>query len=186
MSTNDVPGARAANRDELAMGCWAEHEDGSLLFVESTEAGRVVYSLFDLARTPPIEYRDAMPENGFKKAFSWDERRSSTAINDDNFDDDDIDDGASKSVPMLKWTWHDKTPFPWDRVIKSGISDGPRFASAADVKSSAERIAESLRLKAERLDARRKAHLSGVIAAGRSTAAVIGDKFKRAFRELGR
>lgn len=31
MSTNDVPGAKTENRDVLAMGCWAEHEDGSLI-----------------------------------------------------------------------------------------------------------------------------------------------------------
>ena len=58
MSTNDVPGADPRNSDELATGCWAEHEDGSLIFVESTEVNRVIYSVFDMSRTPPLEYRD--------------------------------------------------------------------------------------------------------------------------------
>lgn len=49
MSTNDVPGANPKNADVLAMGCWAEHEDGSLIFVESVEGGTVVYSIFDIA-----------------------------------------------------------------------------------------------------------------------------------------
>lgn len=37
MSTQDVPGANRANRDQLASGCWAEHEDGSLLFVKARD-----------------------------------------------------------------------------------------------------------------------------------------------------
>jgi hypothetical protein len=53
MSTNDVPGARAENHDQLAIGCWAEHDDGSLVLVESTEAGRVIFSVFDLALQLP-------------------------------------------------------------------------------------------------------------------------------------
>jgi hypothetical protein len=70
MSTHDVPGAVPAHQDKLAMGCWAEHEDGSLLFVESTEGGRVIYSIFNMAVTPPVEFRDAMPQKGFEDLFS--------------------------------------------------------------------------------------------------------------------
>jgi len=70
MSTNDVPGAKPENHDVLAMGAWAEHDDGSLIFVEAVEAGTVVYSIFDV-QDPPVEYRDAMPETGFKERFSW-------------------------------------------------------------------------------------------------------------------
>lgn len=121
MSTNDVPGANPSNHDSLAMGCWAEHEDGSLIVVESAEGGRIVYSIFDTATKPVTEYRDAMAEGAFKKAFSWNPK-----------------DPASE-----KWTWHDKTPFPWDRVIKGGARDGARFASADDHLTAAERVRRS-------------------------------------------
>lgn len=121
MSTNDVPGANPANRDQLAMGCWAEHEDGSLIHVESTEGGRVVYYMFNLATNPVTEYRDGMAEGAFKKAFSWNPK-----------------DPASE-----KWTWHDKTPFPWDRIIKAGARDGVHYASADDHLNAAERIRRS-------------------------------------------
>ena len=130
MSTTDVPGARAANHDVLAMGCWAEHDDGSLIFVESTEADTVVYSIFDVAITPVIEYRDAMPVTGFQARFSW------------RPDDDDDDD--------VKWTWHDKTPFPWERVMEH-FPPGTRNASAKATMSAAQRVARSLDLRAEPL-----------------------------------
>lgn len=135
MSTNDVPGSDPANHDELAMGCWAEHEDGSLILVESTEGDRVVYSIFDLAQKPIAEYRDAMPTSDFEVTFSW--RK-----------------GAKE-----KWTWHDKTPFPWNRVIKQGARDGQRYASAADQLTAAQRVAESMRLRAQRFDPVRHGHL---------------------------
>lgn len=125
MSTHDVPGANPANGDDLHAGCWAEHDDGSLIFVEGAEGGRVIYSVFDMAQDPPIEYRDAMPEKVFKKTFT-----------------------ADGSKPDMVWTWHDKTPFPWDRVIKKGIKDGVRLPSADDIKTAAQRVAESLKLRA--------------------------------------
>jgi hypothetical protein len=127
MSTNDVPGAKAANNDALAMGCWAEHDDGSMIFVEGVEAGKVVYSIFDLATDPPVEYRDSMVEHGFKTQFTWDPKAQSTK--------------------SLKWTWHDKTPFPWDTVMQD-FSPGQRHGSAVATISAAARVAESLRLKA--------------------------------------
>lgn len=127
MSTNDVPGANPVNNDELTMGCWAEHDDGSLIFVESTESVRVIYSMFDLSKSPPVEYRDAMSEVSFKKTFSWDPTKT--------------------KGPNEKWTWHDKTPFPWDSIIKLGVPDGGRFAAAEHLMSAAERVAESLKLK---------------------------------------
>lgn len=123
MSTYDVPGAVAAHRDVLAAGCWAEHADGSLLYVEGTEAARVVYSLFDLAHDPPVEYRDAMPVAGFEKAFSW---------------PNDVG---------LQWTWHDKTPFPWDRVMRQ-FPAGQKSVSADDTLTAAARVAEALQLRA--------------------------------------
>lgn len=123
MSTNDVPGFDSTNNDELAMGCWAEHEDGSLIFVQSTEGGRVIYMMFDTISDPITEYRDSMPEDGFKDLFSY------------------------KNSNDIKWTWHDKTPFPWDRVIKSGARDGVHHASADDTLRAAQKVARSLRLK---------------------------------------
>lgn len=52
-----------------------------------------------------------------------------------------------KGKSKIRWTWHDKTPFPWDRVIKAGVRPGPRRASAEDHLSEAARIAESMRDK---------------------------------------
>lgn len=121
MSTNDVPGARPENHDKLAMGCWAEHQDGSLILVESTEANRVIYVIFDTKNM--TQYRDAMPEAGFKRQFSWD----------------------GKDPKKEKWTWHDKTAFPWERVMKAGYRDGEDFISADDHLTAAERIRESRR-----------------------------------------
>lgn len=160
MSTNDVPGNNPSNNDELACGCWAEHEDGSLIFVEANEGSRVIYSIFDMEKSPPIEYRDAMPEFNFKKAFSWKPG--------DNADD--------------KWTWHDKTPFPWDTVIKAGASDGGRFAMADHQLTAAQRLAESLKLRgaAVRDDI---LHRTDQTVALSST---IFDKIKRAVAELGK
>lgn len=136
MSTNDVPGYKLENKDELKMGCWAEHDDGSLIFIESVENHRVIYSIFDMAKEPIVEYRDAMPEADFKVAFSWS-------------DADKKYKPANDKVPQIKWTWHDKTRFPWERVIKEGAKDGMRFASASDLRTAAERVADSLKLRAE-------------------------------------
>jgi predicted transcriptional regulator len=121
MSTYDVPGNRPENRDQLAMGCWAEHEDGSLIFVESTEGGRVIYSIFDMEKAPVTEYRDSMAEGAFKKQYSHSKDKKKDEL----------------------WTWHDKTAFPWDRIIKAGAKDGVRHASADDLLTAAERVRRS-------------------------------------------
>lgn len=123
MSTHDVPGHRPENRDRLAMGCWAEHEDGSLIHVESVEGGTVVFSIF---QTSPevVEYRHAMPETGFKQRFSWPTR-----------------DGE-------KWTWHDKTPFPWSKVMRQ-FPAGSKAPSAEAQLSAALRVARSLGAQAQ-------------------------------------
>lgn len=123
MATNDVPGAKVENNDDLHTGCWAEHEDGSLIFVEGVEGGKVIYSVFDLSTDPITEYRDAMLLSAFEEKFSWDT---------DNDED--------------KWTWHDKTSFPWNKVIKLGAKDGTRFASADDLITAAKRVAKSREL----------------------------------------
>lgn len=130
MSTNDVPGANPVNQDILATGCWAEFNDGSLLFVKGNEKNKVIYELYDLAQTPPVSYQDAMEEEAFKKAFSF------SPI------------GQSKD----KLTWHDKTPFPWNRVMKSFDKPRPDFADVQDTLSAAARVAASLRLRAHRLE----------------------------------
>lgn len=148
MSTNDVPGAVASNHDELGIGCWAEHSDGSLIFVESTENGRVIYSVFDMSDDDDIvEYRDSMKETAFKKHFTW------QADADDEDDDDDDD------LAKIKWTWHDKTPFPWDRVIAEGAKDGPRYTHADKQLSAAAKVARSRELHGVPLDAASKSHL---------------------------
>ncbi len=123
MSTNDVPGYKKEHQDELAMGCWAEHDDGSLILVEAMEGGRVVYCIFDMDPDPPVEYRDAMLEDDFKEKFSW-----------------PTDTGD-------KWTWHDKTPFPWDRIMDE-FPAGNKASSAGAIMNAARRVAESLRLRA--------------------------------------
>lgn len=47
MSTNDVPGLNPKNRDELHAGCWAEHDNGTLIYVLGTEGNKVIYDLFE-------------------------------------------------------------------------------------------------------------------------------------------
>lgn len=128
MSTNDVPGAVPANHDTLAMGNWAESaEDNgkSVLFIYSVENGTVVYSMFDRTKTPVLEYRDAMRLLEFEKVFT--------------FKPDTKGKSANKGG---KWVWHDKTPFPWDQLIKEGLNDGQKFASASDLLKEADRIRE--------------------------------------------
>lgn len=137
MSTNDVPGAKIENHDELSIGCWAEHEDGSLIFVESSEDYKVVYSVFDMSKEPPVEYRTATPIEEFKDKFSWD----------------------PSSTDSIKWTWHDKTPFPWDKVIKEGAKDGIRYTSAGHLISAAERVAQSQKMIGQPIEEDKYKHL---------------------------
>lgn len=149
MSTNDVPGSNPANQDSLHTGCWAEHKDGSYIFVEGNEANLVVFSMFDTAKDPVVEYRERMAEATFKRMFSWP--------------------GSTD-----KWTWHDKTPFPWDKIITKGASDGQKYASAHDQISAAERVAESLKSKGAEIapDAFKKIRK-------------LGSKLARALEQLG-
>lgn len=120
MSTHDVPGSNPANGDELKMGCWAESKDGSLLLVEGYEQGLCVFCLFDLSGPDPIQYRDRMVEADFRALF------------------------VPKAGDTPEWTWHDKTPFPWDRVIKQGARPGLDYASAEAQLSAAERLRQRL------------------------------------------
>lgn len=160
MSTQDVPGHGSAKSDTLAMGVWGEHNDGSLLFVESTEGGRVIYSIFDMAQAPIVEYRDAMPEKGFKEAFSFGNKHSK------------VDNG---------WIFHDKTPFPWDKVMAAGAKDGMRYASAKDQLNAAQRVAESMEMRGSTIDEDKWAHMRESV--GRKGRMII-DKIQRAVSEL--
>ncbi len=132
MSTKAVPGVVKANADELAMGGWAEHEDGSLIFVESVENGSVVFVMFDLG-AEPVQYRHAMPQSDFEKNFTYDPNKRRTAKNEE-------------------WTWHDKTPFDWNRVMQE-FPDGQGSPSAVATITAAARVAKSLDARATKIDA---------------------------------
>ncbi len=123
MATNDVPGANPVNKDELHAGCWAEHSDGSLIFVMNGENDRVVFQMYDLMQSPPMYYQSALRIADFKKQFSF----------------------PPVGQSAEKWTWHDKTAFPWDRVIKAFPDQPtPQYANVADNLSAAARVAKSL------------------------------------------
>lgn len=129
MATHDVPGANPVNNDALAVGNWAEHQDGSLIHVEGTESNRIVFQMFDLSHKPYTRWLGAMPEPEFKLKFS----RPPT--------------GTSKE----QWTWHDKRSFPWDRVMAAFQTPAPEFVNPEDQLSAAQRVAESLNLHGQRL-----------------------------------
>lgn len=170
MSTNDVPGFKQTNNDVLHGGCWAEHEDGSLILVWSTEDQMVIYEMFDHYIDPPAAYRDAMPIGDFYKAFSWDSKNMVNELN------------GGRKVPNEKWTWHDKTPFPFDRLIDADIlTKGPVPISAKSQLSAASRVAESLQLRAQKLDA--DSYKDRLIKSS-SIVMSLKDKFSRAFGEL--
>lgn len=130
MATTDVPGANPANADVLHATCWCEHSDGSLLYVKGAENDQVVYELYDLAQAPPVFYQDAMRIDAFKKAFSY----------------------PPVGVSKEKWTWRDKTPFPWSRVMKTFDRPIPVHSDVYDTLSAAARVAESLRLRKQKLE----------------------------------
>ena len=160
MSTNDVPGlkdkktGKSKHGDVLAMGCWAENDDGSMILVESVENGWVVYSIFDLNEDPILEYRDKMAEGAFKKAFSW-----------------PTDTGD-------KWTWHDKTPFDWDLIIEFGGKGGVKIADADAQISAAARVARHRKLRGTKFDYKKYTEKMG------AGAHRIRDKIQRAIGEL--
>ena len=131
MATDCAPGyqgpASDSKNDTLHVGCWAESKDGSLLFVKGVEPtlNRVIFSLYDMSASPIMDFTDSMPIDDFKEFFSWGSV-------------------SNKKVKDNKWTWHDKTPFPWSKVVKSGARDGSNFASAADLLSQAARVSQAL------------------------------------------
>lgn len=130
MATQDVPGANPANADQLHAGCWAEHADGSLIYVKGSENKQIVYEIYDLAQDPPVYYQDAMREEDFKQQFSF----------------------PPIGQAVDKWVWHDKTTFPWHKVMKTFDKPRPVDADVYDTLSAAARIAQSLRLRAQKID----------------------------------
>jgi len=122
MSTLDVPSFGSAKSDQLALGVWGEHKDGSLIFIASVENHRVIFEIFDLSGGKVVEYRDAMPEDDFKRKFSW---------------------SSPDKLKTGPWIFHDKTPFPWDKVIAAGSPSGTRLASAQDVLDHADAVKTS-------------------------------------------
>lgn len=136
MATKAVPGADKKNFDSLDVGCWAEDEDaqdpsvvgGSLVFIAGFENGQVVYQMYDLANG--MFYQDAMLKKDFKSFFSV------PPI------------GSSK----VEWTWHDKTPFPWNRVMKRFTRPAPHHADVIEQLSAAERVAQDLNLRGRELE----------------------------------
>ena len=142
MSTNDVPGAKPVNNDKLDVGCWAEHADGSYIFVQGLEDDRVIYSIFDPSKAPMLEYRDAMLIGDFEKAFS--------CTRDDIGKQHRV---GGKFVTKALWVWHDKSAFPWDKIMQMA-QDGPKFVSAGDIISAGARVAADLQLRGEEVSKR--------------------------------
>jgi len=159
MSTQDVPGFGCAVRDELAIGVWGEHPDGSLILIEGVEQGRVVFSMFDMEPTPPIEYRDSLPEDQFKRQFSF---------------------SSSDSIVKDGWQWHDKTQFPWNKIMDN-FPDGTRFPSADVIMNEAQRLARVRSLKGGVVKRENYEHMIKKV--GRK-GNIIVDKIQRAIGEL--
>lgn len=163
MATNDVPGANPANNDVLCAGCWAEHQDGSLIYVKGTENGSVVFEIFDMAQEPPVYYQDAMREGAFKEAFTW----------------------KPGNPAGEKWTWHDKTTFPWQKVMKTFGRPVPRHADVYDQLSAAARVAQSLRLRGQRLtEAEASGRVEQEVPKKSAAAGGIVDRVQRAIKVL--
>lgn len=160
MATSDVPGAKASNNDKLHRGCWAEHADGSLIYIKDIdENDRVIFEIYDLALNPPAYYPHALAKTDFEKKFSYNKQSD------------------------IKWTWHDKTAFPWDNVMKAIDSPLP-VMSVADQISAAERVANSLRSRMHNLDTQHVEDLSGRRVRSRNEAKGIMARIRNAIIEL--
>lgn len=129
MSTPDVPGYNPKNNDKLSKGNWAEHEDGSLIYVtDITPKGKVIFELIDLKnRNNPLKYTHAKDLRDFQKSFSYNPKSS------------DID--------QIKWTWHDKSPFPWEVVMKQLTNPTPLLPDVMDEPNAATKVAQSLQCR---------------------------------------
>lgn len=170
MATNDVPGSNPANKDKLSRGCWAEHEDGSLLYVvDIDENDRVIFNMYDLGDTQtPVFYPHALALTDFEDTFSYNPKKK------------------KKDIADIKWTHHDKTPFPWDKVMKVFSTPVPQNTEVANVLSAASRIAKSLKLRlGEVLTMEHLEQHSGQQARpSGNTGKTIRDRLRNAMREL--
>ena len=101
-----------------------------------------------------------MAEGAFKSTFSWNPKGKG-----------------------LKWCWHDKSPFPWDRIVKSGGKDGTRYASAEEQLTAAEQVRRSREIhRGREVDVEEVAR-SRVDRAGEKAKAVLR-RIQRAIRSL--
>jgi len=126
MSTNDVPGAKKEHNDHLHVGCWAESSDECYIFVKGTEGGIVTADMYDMNK-PISQFQFRMPESQFMSEFSW----------------------QPGSQDSTKWTWHDKSEMPWERLIGMGLPDGEVQTDPVHILSSADRVAK--RVKAHKI-----------------------------------
>ena len=139
MSTQCAPGYKGSNSDSandvLFKGCWAEADAESLLFVEDIDEkdNIVIFNIFDLSKDPILDYRDSMTIDDFKEEFSYGSK-------------------MNKKIKGNKWTWHDKTKFPWKKIIKAGGQDGMRIAEANQVLSLAAQLAAHKHLRGNPVD----------------------------------
>lgn len=119
MSTPFVPGANPANRDKLSIGNWAEADEGnSLVLVEGLDTdGQKNRVVYTL-----FDLRQGQEYRSYKKRSEFDKRFSKSG-----------------------WTWHDKTPFPWQKIADAGVrhpnAEPPEKAAEAQPPSKAEQTA---------------------------------------------
>jgi hypothetical protein len=133
MTTTDTPGSNPANHDKLEVGNWAEHEDGSLVFVLGfDENDSVIFNVYDLQdKAVPTYYTMALPLDEFHENFSFNPKVSTKK--------------SKKTVTdKVKWLWHDKSPMPWKRVMRYIDRPTPRPVNVSDQLTAATRIADSL------------------------------------------
>lgn len=131
MSTTDCPGYGSASFDKLMRGCWAEHEDGSLIYIKDIdENDRVIFELYELKdKVYPVYYQHALAKKDFEKTFSFDpKKKKNDKIN-------------------LIWSWHNRTPFPWDKVMKYVDRPVPVAANVEDQVSAVAKVVDSLHIR---------------------------------------
>ncbi len=121
MATQDVPGAKASNGDTLAVGAWSEDKAGTSLMFVAGLENDQVVYQM-YDLTNGMFYQDAMLEKDFKKEFSGKD-----------------------------WTWHDKTSFPWNRVMARFNRPVPQHADVEDQLTTAGKVAKALHLRGRKL-----------------------------------
>jgi hypothetical protein len=99
-----------------------------------------------------MRYVDAMPIESFNRAYSW---RPADPVS-------------------VRWVWHDKTGFPWERVLDHAAEDPgheadhvetvaaePTEILTPEVRSVAAQLAARLQLIGEELSPEALSHLGG-------------------------